>query len=165
MDIDRPGKRQKPDRDRRRGKDDPDEAEISRLHHLAFEQLRRATDRDGEGFVERLRRWEELRRSTDFDAGDVVGLGLSVVSEEDRTSGAPTRPPSPGSALDDRDDDDDDDEDDGFEVTLSQAPSRTAQSRPTGLPPPLEIADLVARLSGEGLDDFYSVREYQKRRC
>ena len=162
MDIDRPGKRQKPDRDRRRGKDDPDEAEISRLYHLAFEQLRRATDRDGEGFVERLRRWEESRRSTDFHVGDVVGLGLSVVSEENRASGAPIRPPSPDSALDDRDDNK---EDDDFEVTLSQVPSRTAQSRPTGLPPPLEIADLVARLSGEGLDDFYSVREYQKRRC
>ncbi|KAL8283678.1 hypothetical protein RQP46_005473 [Phenoliferia psychrophenolica] len=157
MDVDRPEKRRKPDRTDRCDEDEDDEAEISRLHHLAFEQLRRETDRDSEGFVERLRRWEDSRRTAAAATccDDSVGLGL--VLDNRFSNGPPARPSSPVSA-------EDEDEDDDLEVTLSPLPSQTAQSRPAGPPPPLEIADLVARLSAEGLDDFSAVREYQDRR-
>jgi len=36
----------------------PDEIEAERLHHVAFEQLRKTTREDEEGFVDRMRRWE-----------------------------------------------------------------------------------------------------------
>lgn len=140
--------------------DEDDDAEISRLHHLAFEQLRRETDRDGEGFVERLRRWEDSRRRATFDR---IGPGLGIVVDQDHGSGSGSagRPSSPVSSHgDDLGDDEDDDE---LEVTLSQPPERASASRPTRPPPEFELADLVTRLSAEGLDDFSAVREYQSR--
>mgnify|MGYP001593171755 FL=1 len=50
--------------------------EIRRLHQAAFDDLRKTTQRDGDGFVERLQRWENER------VNQGVGLGLVRAGEE-----------------------------------------------------------------------------------
>ncbi|KAK4702683.1 hypothetical protein P7C70_g3536, partial [Phenoliferia sp. Uapishka_3] len=117
---------------------DEDEQEVKRLHHLAFEKLREETDRDGEGFVERLKRWEESRTKA------AAGQALASCPEQD---------------FADAEDEDDDDE---LEVvTFDQEDAKGRNQRP----PPIQfdVEDLVARLSGESLDDFAAVREFQSR--
>lgn len=142
--------------------EDEDATEVRRLHHLAFDSLRRDTTRDAEGFVERLRRWEETRRTS---AGGGNGLGL--VGEEGETSHdsgwcdgpevgeSRARSSSPTTSEEDELGDGDDE----LVVTLVQSAEKEGEGWSE-----YDVGELAARLRGEPLEDFAAVREYQERR-
>ncbi|GAA6011084.1 hypothetical protein JCM11491_005932 [Sporobolomyces phaffii] len=138
--------------------DDGQVEEAERLYHVAFEQLRTATRRDEEGFVDRMRRWEEAERARIVD--------------------------QPALAYDDDELDDEADEDVGhgdaddeleldleFKVEVDGFAPAAPVPLPLPLPLPLrrsrvaevELDDLAARMQAGAceLEDFALVREVQ----
>ncbi|GAA5892033.1 hypothetical protein JCM6882_005669 [Rhodosporidiobolus microsporus] len=121
--------------------------EAERLHHVAFEQLRSATRADGEGFVERMRRWEAEQQQ---GAEEMALEGDDDASEADDDA----------DALDLCQDENE------VELTLDLGGFGVIGG---GASPPAvsasELDDLARRLRGGAceLEDFALVREVQAR--
>ena len=145
------------------------------LHRAAFEQLRHATHAEGEGFVERMRRWETERSARDA----LFGLGGGAVMQQSRTSDLA---PSIGSGHDrmsggdDDDDDDNDDEDlceddDDDEIDILLDPLDGDMLEFTPVRPPAqrvshaELDELAQRLRTGAceVEDYALVRDVQAR--
>ena len=146
------------------------------LHRAAFEQLRHATHAEGEGFVERMRRWETERSARDA----LFGLGGGAVMQQSRTSDLA---PSIGSGHDrmsgggDDDDDDnddedlceDDDDDDEIDILLDPLDGDMLEFAPVR--PPVqrvshaELDELAQRLRTGAceVEDYALVRDVQAR--
>ncbi|GAA5896649.1 hypothetical protein JCM5296_004198 [Sporobolomyces johnsonii] len=128
--------------------EEEDRKEAERLHRAAFEQLRKATQVEEEGFVDRLRRWEAERA-------------------QDRARAVRDESARLGSGSVDGGDEADDDE---VEVTLDH-PAPEGRLRCAGaakVPNPVasaEVDELARRLRGGAceLEDYALVREVQAR--
>lgn len=126
--------------------------EATRLHHVAFEQLRSATREEEEGFVERMRRWEREREAR----RELFGDEDNVVMESDEVE---------KESSDEEDDRETDDEDDDLEVQLDFLSPRLGAGLSTHLPPVsrCELDDLAMRLHAGAceIEDFALVRDVQ----
>ncbi|GAA5843014.1 hypothetical protein JCM11251_007312 [Rhodosporidiobolus azoricus] len=121
--------------------------EAERLHHVAFEQLRHATSTEGEGLVERMKRWEAEQAASSF----------SLACEEEMKVVAD---------VEEGDDEDvaslcDDEEEDEVELTLDLGHAAGPPSAGTRS----DLDDLTRRLCAGAceLEDFALVREVQAR--
>ncbi|GAA5919205.1 hypothetical protein JCM1841_002501 [Sporobolomyces salmonicolor] len=128
--------------------EEEDRKEAERLHHAAFEQLRKATQAEEEGFVERMRRWE-VERAQD--------RARAVRDDSARLAS--------GSA-----DGGDEADDDELEVTLDHPPldGRLRCAGAAKAPNPagsVEVDELARRMRGGAceLEDYALVREVQAR--
>lgn len=124
---------------------EPDLGEIKRLHQAAFADLRKTTQRDGDGFVERLQRWERERC-----AG--LGLGLVRTGTEEMVGdcgdelGGEGVGSSQGTG-----------EEEEVEVNFELGDQRERETRVEH-----GVDELVLKLGGEELEDYSAVRQYQK---
>jgi len=130
----------------------PDEIEAERLHHVAFEQLRKTTKEDEEGFVDRMRRWEleHALESGVMDDGFVsTSNGVEQEEEEDVQA--------------------DDEEDElEFQVEVNFEPALETGGRSwqrTSGVTELDFDDLARRMKSGAceLEDYGLVREVQAK--
>lgn len=126
------------------------EIEAERLHHVAFEQLRKTTREDEESFVDRMRRWE-LEHAAAEPNGMAGGMGESFEEEQEAQA---------------------DDEEDELEFQVdvgldpldpydAQGDWRQKKSNVTEL----DFDDLARRMKGGAceLEDYGLVREFQAK--
>lgn len=112
------------------------EEEASRLHSQAFADLRASTTRDEEGFVEKLRKWEESRR----------GSGESCSSAPQLTRGMPLPV---------------EEEVEEVEVMLEIGGDGGGRARARDM----DVDELANKLcGGGGIEDYEAVRLFQARR-
>lgn len=144
------------------------------LHRAAFEQLRHATHTEGEGFVERMRRWETEKSARDALFGLGGGSVQSRVSDlapsiGDDTSGGVGGDDNNYEEEDDNEDLCEDDDDDEIDILLDPLDGDMLDFAPTRPPPQhvshAELDELAQRLRTGAceVEDYALVRDVQAR--
>ncbi|KAM0756144.1 hypothetical protein T439DRAFT_376386 [Meredithblackwellia eburnea MCA 4105] len=162
------------EQDEEEEEDDDSLAKAEMLHRLAFEHLRRDLERDGEGFVERFRKWEEERR--------VVGLGLDVRTPSAKRGGkrrfgavdegySVELRRSECEEMEEEEEEEEDEEDlesddDDFEVVTIMPPCSPSAAGWYTSTASCEVGELTERLcfAAGCVDDYSVVRDFQRRR-
>ncbi|GAA5955438.1 hypothetical protein JCM8115_001948 [Rhodotorula mucilaginosa] len=146
------------------------------LHRAAFEQLRHATHAEGEGFVERMRRWESERSARDA----LFGLGGGSMLQSRASDLAPSIGAGDGTTGggigddDDEEEEEDDedlcgDDDDEIDILLDPLDGDMLEFVPTRPPAQrvshAELDELAQRLRTGAceVEDYALVRDVQAR--
>lgn len=146
------------------------DVEAERLYHVAFEQLRTSTRRDGVSFVERMKRWEEqqLQRQDGQRQRDSV---LRFGNDDER--GGAGCGPDENEADDEGDAGEVEPDEDDLDLNLDMVveldrtaplPPRTGNDRKIVTELELDELTMQMRHGGCEMDDFGLVRRAQARR-